>query len=270
MRVLHGLVLTSLGGPVTGLVGSLCINCVRWIPSSHCRNNYVVKRPPDIADAPAPAAAPCHRATIRRKRTLRLASGDQEAAQAAPSASVPAPELPLPENVPMLSQIHALSLGSMGSKAATCGGQEENRLDDDVLVEVVSPPSSTSSKAMSALLPLALLNAVTVLWGTQHAVIKLILQSDLSPGVTNFVRFSVAAVLFSPWTPGLLRDVPPLPFSSSAAPRDSKANMAEEWQDSEQAQDNTVETWRAGAELGLWMFLGFAFQAIGLGFTTAR
>lgn len=263
MRVLHGLVLTSLGGPVKSLVGLSCINSVRWVLSPHSLD--VVKRPPDIA------AAPCHGATIRRKRTLRLASGDQEAAQTAPSASVPAPELPLPENVPTLSKIPTLSLGNMSIRDETGGVQEENRLDDDVLVEVVSPPSSTSSEAVSTLLPLAVLNAVTVLWGTQHAVIKLILQSDLSPGITNFARFSVAAVLFSPWTPGLLRDVPPLPFSSAAPPHDSKANMAEECQDSGEAQDaDAGETWRAGAELGLWMFLGFAFQAVGLEFTTAR
>lgn len=263
MRVLHGPVLTPLEGPVNGLMGSSYINSVRWILSP--RSLDVVKRLPDIA------AVPCRGETIRKKRILRLASDDQEATQTAPSASVPESELPLLENVSTLSQVPTLSLGSTSSRDETYGGQEENRQDDDVLIEVISPPSPTPSETTSALLPLALLNAVTVLWGTQHAVIKTILQSDLSPGVTNFARFSVAAILFSPWTPGLFRDVPRQPFFSSAPPHDSKANMAEERQDKGEVQDaSAIETWRAGAELGLWMFLGFAFQAVGLAFTTAR
>ena len=147
--------------------------------------------------------------------------------------------------------------------AATNGSKTQ--LDDNVRLEV----SQSNSSATSTLLPLALLNGVTVLWGTQHAVIKLVLQGDLSPGVTNFARFSIAALLFSPWTPGLLRDVPPLPFSPAA--QDKDLNTTQDWQGGRGAEDgDAAEIWRAGAELGVWMFLGFAFQAIGLEFTTAR
>lgn len=140
----------------------------------------------------------------------------------------------------------------------------------DINNDVVAAAASLSPAAPpSPLLPLALLNAVTVLWGTQHAVIKLILQGNLSPGVTNFARFGIAALMFSPWTPGLLRDPPPLPFSPATVVTDA----ADGEQDGEGEKDGggaAAETWRAGAELGLWMFLGFAFQSIGLGFTTAR
>lgn len=132
---------------------------------------------------------------------------------------------------------------------------------NEAISEVVTPALSGSS-----LFPLFLLNMVTILWGTQHAVIKLILQSDLSPGVTNLTRFGLAALLFSPWTPGLLKKPPPLPFTPH------EIDPSREGEDGGEAFGNAGarETWQAGAELGLWMFLGFAFQAIGLQFTTAR
>lgn len=153
---------------------------------------------------------------------------------------------------------------------------------------IASYPSKSSTSVPlpdGAMRDLFLLNAVTVLWGTQHAVIKLILQSDLSPGMTNLARFGLAAVVFSPWTPGLLRHPPPLPFSPKEdIDVDGGAGEHEEGEeeratsellgaDAPEAGGDFVgigETWRAGAELGGWMFLGFGFQAIGLGFTTAR
>lgn len=148
--------------------------------------------------------------------------------------------------------------------------------------------SSTSTPPMppdaaEALLPLALLNAVTLLWGTQHAVIKLILQEDLSPGVTNFARFGIAALLFSPWTPGVLRDPPSvveiIAGNAPSLARGAVVGKEVGGGDRDDAssggggggnRSSAVDIWRAGAELGAWMFLGFAFQAIGLGFTTAR
>lgn len=140
------------------------------------------------------------------------------------------------------------------------------------------PPDAASA----ALLPLALLNAVTLLWGTQHAVIKLILQENLSPGVTNFARFGIAALLFSPWTPGVLRDPPSVvdmlagkkgPSSSAKAAvagEETGDGDGDDTRGGDSCSSSAVDTWRAGAELGVWMFLGFAFQAVGLGFTTAR
>lgn len=132
------------------------------------------------------------------------------------------------------------------------------------------PPDRATGAGIeaSSLVPLALLNTVTVLWGTQHAVIKLILQEDLSPGVTNFARFAIAALIFSPWTPGVLRDTPSIPDLLTGqvdvgAKEGGELGAAD-------GGGAAAETWRAGAELGVWMFLGFAFQSIGLGLTTAR
>ena len=85
------------------------------------------------------------------------------------------------------------------------------------------------------------LNAATIIWGSQHAVIKDVVESA-SPSSTNAARFVIAAVASLPWLPG----APWRPDSS-----------------------NSTAAWSAGLELGAWSFLGFALQAVGLQFTTA-
>lgn len=154
--------------------------------------------------------------------------------------------------------------------ASLCTAAAENvasasLTEDRTIIPSTSVATTSSNPSSSSLLPLFLLNMVTILWGTQHAVIKLILDSDLSPGMTNLARFSLAALLFSPWTPGLQRHPPPLPFTPEEA-NPGQDNTSDETFDTARAR----ETWQAGAELGVWMFLGFAFQAVGLGLTTAR
>mmetsp|Transcript_18693 Transcript_18693/g.31115 ORF Transcript_18693/g.31115 Transcript_18693/m.31115 type:complete len:425 (-) Transcript_18693:451-1725(-) len=79
---------------------------------------------------------------------------------------------------------------------------------------------------------LALLNFVAIIWGSQHAVIKSSLET-LSPGVVNLSRFVLGALMFSPF----------ITLDSA--------------------------TWLAGTELGLYTFAGYAFQAVGLQYTTA-
>lgn len=100
---------------------------------------------------------------------------------------------------------------------------------------------------------LILLNTVTVLWGTQHAVIKIAVDASESPASLNFVRFGIAALVLSPFTPGLFTEAPLATTSSHGVGAESSPGVV----------------WRAGAELGVWMFLGFAFQSIGLLFTSA-
>ena len=96
-----------------------------------------------------------------------------------------------------------------------------------------------------------LLNCVAIIWGSQHAVIKMIIN-DTDASYYTLLRFGLAALLASPYTPG---------FSSwMDETSETKNNM-----DDGQIQ----KAWRWGLEMGLWMFLGFSFQAIGLETTTA-
>ncbi|CAM9585954.1 unnamed protein product, partial [Phaeothamnion confervicola] len=135
------------------------------------------------------------------------------------------------------------------------------------------PPSG--SLPFKEVLPVVLLNAVTILWGTQHAVIKFILdEGGCTPGMLNFARFGLAALVFAPWTPGLLAEPLPLPFSNldlgrSEDDRAGADTCTSADAEAQPAAATTVAAWRAGSELGLWMFLGFGFQAVGLASTTA-
>lgn len=94
-----------------------------------------------------------------------------------------------------------------------------------------------------------LLNLVAVIWGTQHSVIKMVVD-ECDASAFSFSRFAIAAVIASPFTPS---------FPSL------KDNIF-----SDQAVSENTLAWRWGLEMGTWMFLGYAFQAIGLEFTTAQ
>jgi len=80
---------------------------------------------------------------------------------------------------------------------------------------------------------IVLLNLVAIIWGSQHAVIKMVVD-DSDAGAFTLLRFGVAALIASPYTP----------------------------------KDKI--SWRWGTEMGFWMFLGYSFQAVGLEFTTAQ
>lgn len=113
---------------------------------------------------------------------------------------------------------------------------EENSLSQQNITTATTTSSSSSS--------LLLLNLVAVLWGSQHAVIKQVMESS-DASMFTLLRFGLAALLAAPFTPGF----------------------------SKNQQENTVSSqtaWRWGLEMGFWMFLGFSFQAIGLETTTAQ
>ena len=96
--------------------------------------------------------------------------------------------------------------------------------------QYAAPTQSTeASKAVQTLA------FVTAAWGTQHSVAKAALDSvgDGHALELTAARFLVAALALAQFRP----------------------------------KDN--ETWRWGAELGVWSFLGFALQTIGLETTTA-
>lgn len=134
-------------------------------------------------------------------------------------------------------------------------------------------PTSTRENERSV--AIFLLNAVAIIWGTQvndsslaftlpcddillgirlliscsqHAVIKMVV-TDSSAAPFTLLRFALAALIAAPYTPGV--------FARKGTGDGSR-------------EDQTSTAWRWGAEMGAWMFLGFAFQAIGLETTTAQ
>ena len=152
------------------------------------------------------------------------------------------------------------------------------------------------STALAAVPAAALLNAVTILWGTQHAVIKLAVTTTDSPAELNFARFFIAALLCAPLLPsfdnkayddsGSSRSLPDAvapaaapsasspggdysPIGDTAASASAAAAAAAAATPAAISTSSPLATWRAGAELGVWMFLGYAFQAVGLQTTSA-
>mmetsp|Transcript_17858 Transcript_17858/g.23529 ORF Transcript_17858/g.23529 Transcript_17858/m.23529 type:complete len:440 (-) Transcript_17858:288-1607(-) len=119
-----------------------------------------------------------------------------------------------------------------------------------------------------------LLNSIAVIWGTQHAVIKSVVDSGADPALVNFSRFAIATAILTPWIPGLDMIVAPPekkePFGrteeDSSLPSSDTLRSKPSFSDK---QGTIKEQWIAGLELGLWMFLGYGFQAIGLQYTAA-
>ena len=165
-----------------------------------------------------------------------------------------------------------------------------------------------------------LLNLVAVIWGTQHSVIKTVVDEntigigadffnwiedtgismgtlqtsggndivsggDGSAAYFTLARFGLAALLASPYTPGLRLWVDDIKEdigliecttingavdegeekSTQTIEKDTPQSSSREFDDKE----SISLAWKYGAELGLYMFLGYAFQAIGLETTTA-
>ena len=130
---------------------------------------------------------------------------------------------------------------SLVAPRASCGRAPRVRetlrvLRDDDLDQRLEEPFLGGDVVLGEGGAVAALGLVTALWGSQHAVTKWALGADGGAHVASSLtaaRFLVAAAALAPF-----------------APRD-------------------VQTWRAGAELGLLGFLGFAFQTVGLETTTA-
>lgn len=103
-----------------------------------------------------------------------------------------------------------------------------------------------------------LLNVVAVIWGSQHPVIKMVVD-DCDASAFSLLRFCFAAVIASIFAP------PPMNFDDTTTTTNNNSTATAVLENDE---DKTLSkaklTWRWGAEMGLWMFLGYAFQAIGL------
>jgi drug/metabolite transporter (DMT)-like permease len=123
------------------------------------------------------------------------------------------------------------------------------------LSQSFSPNGISKTSPANAIL---LLNLVAIIWGSQHSVIKLCI-ADVDPSSFSLVRFLLAALIATPsWV-----------YSSSSTQthvnrkKDSNSNM--------NTNDNhLLIIWRWGIEMGLWMFLGYACQSIGLKVSSRR
>lgn len=113
------------------------------------------------------------------------------------------------------------------------------------------PPTRTTTQPLETWQAVGALNAATIIWGSQHAVIKDVVEAA-SPSSVNAARFAIAAMASLPFVPG----APWRPQTEDAAASADEVNAV-------------ARTWLAGAELGAWSFLGFALQAVGLQYTTA-
>jgi drug/metabolite transporter (DMT)-like permease len=136
----------------------------------------------------------------------------------------------------------------------------------DVNVNDSKATSSITSENMTQReeippISILLLNFVAVIWGTQHAITKMIVD-DSDPAAYTFLRFALASLIASPYLPGIKDTFMKMTkkFGSIREDNDDEKSMKVElW-----------KPWRWGIEMGLWMFLGFSLQAIGLQSTTAQ
>lgn len=165
--------------------------------------------------------------------------------------------------------------------------------------------NSWSSSILMGMPPTAILalNGVAIIWGTQHAVTKLVVD-DSSAGPFTFLRFCIGALLASApllWqaatknnsgptqaSPSETATTIPLLLDSSMVADDSETAEAPTMDGQTSSSVSVVETvsssststmderqtnktvLRWGSEMGFWMFLGFACQTIGLATTTAQ
>ncbi len=179
--------------------------------------------------------------------------------------------------------------------------------DENVDSGTSSLTTETNSPAEVSLLgiplrSIILLNVVAIIWGTQHSVIKTVVDDSafLSIGwaehvfgsnwellvskLQNFdmasdtggskddaaayftlARFSLAALLASPYTPGLKQPT----IDEDNGGKDLVQSQSNSLDDTSTQHEQTKLAWKYGIELGIYMFLGYGFQAIGLQTTTA-
>jgi drug/metabolite transporter (DMT)-like permease len=110
---------------------------------------------------------------------------------------------------------------------------EQTKEEDD---EDIDHSPYPGTMFLSTTVAAMLLNVVAIIWGSQHALIKTVVEKSNDPSVFNLLRFGLSAIIASPYTP----------------------------------RSHDFKTWRWGIELGIYMFLGFCFQSIGLEYTTAQ
>jgi drug/metabolite transporter (DMT)-like permease len=223
------------------------------------------------------------------------------------------------------------SSSSIGSTTVNSSRNDTNYFDTSLSIEngmndnntlTITNTNSTLEIWGIPLQSILLLNLVAIIWGTQHAVIKSVIDDTITPtklsffldgstlpilqpfinavsdvaaiivgenndvgdmlldrsSTTNVIassssssssstaayftlaRFGTAAILSSPYTPGvqqIMDNVQERLFATAQQQQQQPDSLS------------TTTAWRYGFELGIYMFLGYAFQAIGLETTTA-
>ena len=109
-----------------------------------------------------------------------------------------------------------------------------------------------------------LLNFVAILWGTQHVVIKASLDLYSSTSILIFWRFILSTLLFSPALVSFVGKSIATPLNTEVS-----VDIEVDKNKNKNKKFDGKNTIKAGVELGIWTFLGFAFQAVGLETTTA-
>jgi drug/metabolite transporter (DMT)-like permease len=107
----------------------------------------------------------------------------------------------------------------------------------------INTKSTINNTILSPTLSFLILNTVAIIWGSQHVLIKSTLTNYSSPSILNFWRFTLSTLPFVLPIIQLIK--------SKNSLKDSPGLIT------------------AGMELGLYTFLGFALQSIGLEITTA-
>jgi drug/metabolite transporter (DMT)-like permease len=95
--------------------------------------------------------------------------------------------------------------------------------------------------------------------------------TTVDPAAFTFLRFGLAALLASPYTPNPLLALLPLRQQQQYGDSGNATRVtAVAYNATAVTVASARTTWRWGLEMGLWMFLGFCWQAIGLQYTTAQ
>jgi len=148
--------------------------------------------------------------------------------------------------------------------------QEKEDRGQNHEIQVQQPDSSIQS--------IILLNFVAVIWGTQHAFIKMVVE-DCDSSIFSFSRFVLAAIiatvgplLFETATTTATTNTNDEKDLDRSMKNDSNIGITENGGSISASENNesNANAWRWGIEMGFWMFLGYAFQAVGLEYTTAQ
>jgi drug/metabolite transporter (DMT)-like permease len=178
------------------------------------------------------------------------------------------------------STFTTLALVPLEDKDITTSNNHQN------LQKTSTSTSASAQVGLSTTTAIALLNVVAIIWGTQHAIIKLVIDDTGDPSLFTLVRFTIAAIVSSLYLLLPIQLSTPITESkcSSSSNSLSTGSSSDSSTSTTQLNSNSTTTsttnttntndllllGRWGLEMGIWMFLGFSFQAIGLEYTTAQ